>query len=143
MIEVPAAAIALPTLIKQLDFVAVGTNDLVQYTLATDRNNNALGSLYDPLHPAVLKLISQTLMVGARSKKPVSLCGEMAGDTTLTRLLLGFGLRQFSMHPANLLAVKQVVLKTDLDEVTALTKRMLKLDDPEKLRTLLDRMNAL
>ncbi|MFO1321629.1 MAG: phosphoenolpyruvate--protein phosphotransferase [Burkholderiales bacterium] len=143
MVEVPATALSLPSFTRKLDFLSIGTNDLIQYTLAIDRTDESVAHLYDPLHPAVLNLVAAIIQGGKKSATPVAVCGEMAGDTTLTRLLLGFGLRQFSMHPANLLAVKQVVLKTDLDEVTALTKRMLKLDDPEKLRSLLDRMNAL
>ncbi len=113
MIEVPAAAISLPTLIKHLDFAAIGTNDLVQYTLATDRNNDALGPLYDPLHPAVLKLLAQTLAIGKRHKKPISLCGEIAGDTLYTRLLLALGLTEFSMHPGSLLEVRQQITQCD------------------------------
>jgi len=113
MVEVPAAAISLSSWIKKLDFVALGTNDLVQYTLATDRNNDALGSLYDPLHPAVLKLISHTLQVTKRAGKPLSLCGEMAGDTRYTRLLLALGLTDLSMHPSSLLEVRKAIVGSD------------------------------
>ena len=103
MIEVPAAAIALPSMIRKLDFVAIGTNDLVQYTLAVDRNNSELDTLYDPLHPAVLRLLSQIIAVCARANRPVTLCGEIAGDTRFTRLLIAMGLTDLSMHPALLL----------------------------------------
>ncbi|MBI1395380.1 MAG: phosphoenolpyruvate--protein phosphotransferase [Betaproteobacteria bacterium] len=143
MVEVPAAALSLGTFTRKLDFLSIGTNDLIQYTLAIDRTDEAVAHLYDPLHPAVLGLVASIIQTGAKADTPVAVCGEMAGDVTLTRLLLGFGLRQFSMHPANLLSVKQVVLKTDLDEVTHVAKRMLRTDDPEKLRSLLHRINSL
>jgi len=120
MIEVPAAAIALPLMIDQLDFVAIGTNDLVQYTVAADRGNDALGTLYDPLHPAVLRLIRLTIVTGKRARKPVSLCGEMAGDTRYTALLLALGLTDFSMHPGTLLEVRQAIAECDL---TSLRKK--------------------
>ena len=109
MIEVPAAAIALPSLIRHLDFIAIGTNDLTQYTLAVDRNNDALAALYDPLHPAILKLLAQIIATGTRAKKPVSLCGEMAGDVRYTALLLALGLTGFSMHSSSLLEVRQAI----------------------------------
>ncbi len=113
MIEVPAAAIALPGMIRELDFVAVGTNDLVQYTLAVDRNNDALGHLYDPLHPAVLRLIARTITVAKRAGKHVSLCGEIAGDTRFAALLLALGLTDFSMHPGALLELRAKINSLD------------------------------
>ncbi len=143
MVEVPAAALSLGMFTRKLDFLSIGTNDLIQYTLAIDRTDESVAHLYDPLHPAVLNLVASIIQTANKAGTPVAVCGEMAGDVSLTRLLLGFGLRQFSMHPANLLAVKQVVLKTDLDEVTTLARRMLKTDDPEKLHSLLVKMNAL
>ncbi|MBO9663258.1 phosphoenolpyruvate--protein phosphotransferase [Dokdonella sp.] len=109
MIEVPAAAIALGGMIKSLDFVAIGTNDLIQYTLAVDRNNDHLANLYDPLHPAVLKLLAQTIATAQRAKRRVTLCGEMAGDRRYTALLLALGLTDFSMHPGLLLEVRETV----------------------------------
>ena len=142
MIEVPAAAIALPGMIKKLDFVAIGTNDLVQYTLAVDRNNDQLANLYDPLHPAVLALISSVIRTAHQHGKPVAVCGEMAGDVELTRLLLGFGLRHISMHPAHLLAVKQRVLATSLAELSPVVTKILKADEPAKLQALMERLNA-
>src|SRR5437016_1017463 len=99
MIEVPAAALSLRYFISKLDFLSIGTNDLIQYTLAIDRTDDTVAHLYDPLHPAVLQLIAQTIRSAKRAKTPVAVCGEMAGDTAMTRLLLGFGLREFSMHP--------------------------------------------
>jgi hypothetical protein len=104
MIEVPAAALSLPMFIRKLDFLSIGTNDLIQYTLAIDRTDDAVAHLYDPLHPAVLHLISHTIQTANRGGVPIAVCGEMAGDTKLTRLLLGFGLRNFSMHAQQLLA---------------------------------------
>lgn len=141
MIEIPAAALSLGIFTRKLDFLSIGTNDLIQYTLAIDRTDDAVAHLYDPLHPAVLQLVASIIQGAAKAGKPVAVCGEMAGDTTLTRLLLGFGLRQFSMHPANLLPVKQVVLKSDLVEVSNLARRMLRAEEPEKLYALLDKLN--
>ncbi|MBE0612487.1 MAG: phosphoenolpyruvate--protein phosphotransferase [Burkholderiales bacterium] len=142
MIEVPAAALSLGVFVRKLDFLSIGTNDLIQYTLAIDRTDDSVSHLYNPLHPAVLHLIAHTIKTGSRGNVPVAVCGEMAGDVTLTRLLLGFGLRQFSMHPANLLAVKQQVLKSDLGELDKLSSRILHADDPEKAKRLLEKLNA-
>jgi phosphotransferase system enzyme I (PtsI) len=114
MIEIPAAAIAVRLFLKRLDFLSIGTNDLIQYTLAIDRADNAVAHLYDPLHPAVLNLIAFTLREAKRAGVPVSVCGEMAGDPTVTRLLLGLGLTEFSMHPSQLLVVKQEILRSNL-----------------------------
>ncbi len=142
MIEVPAAAIALPMFIRKLDFLSVGTNDLIQYTLAIDRADDKVAHLYDPLHPAVLNLIASVIRTAHQHEKPVAVCGEMAGDVELTRLLLGFGLRHFSMHPAHLLEVKQRVLTTSLPEIAPIVARILKTEDPEKLQALIEKLNA-
>ncbi len=142
MIEIPAAALSLGTFTRRLDFLSIGTNDLIQYTLAIDRTDDAVAHLYDPLHPAVLHLVAHVIREANKASVPVAVCGEMAGDERLTRILLGFGLRQFSMHPAHLLTVKQQVLKSDLAEVTQLARRMLKTDDPDKVSALLERMNT-
>jgi phosphotransferase system enzyme I (PtsI) len=142
MIEVPAAALALGVFVRKLDFLSIGTNDLIQYTLAIDRTDDSVSHLYNPLHPAVLHLVAHTIKASARMQIPVAVCGEMAGDVTLTRLLLGFGLRQFSMHPASLLAVKQQVLKSDLGDLARLAGGILRADDPEKAKRLLDKLNA-
>jgi phosphotransferase system enzyme I (PtsI) len=142
MIEVPAAALSLGAFVKRLDFVSIGTNDLIQYTLAIDRTDDAVAHLYDPLHPAVLVLVAQVIRGAQKAGKPVAVCGEMAGDVKLTRVLLGFGLRQFSMHPAHLLSIKQQVLRSDLEEVTQLANKMLRTEEPDKLRGLLEKMNA-
>lgn len=142
MIEIPAAALSLSTFTRKLDFLSIGTNDLIQYTLAIDRADDTVAHLYDPLHPAVLNLVAHVIRSANRADVPVAVCGEMAGDVRLTRVLLGFGLRQFSMHPAYLLSVKQQVLKSDLQQVMVLTQKMLKSDDRGKLEQLLNRMNG-
>ncbi len=142
MIEVPAAAIALPMFIRKLDFLSIGTNDLIQYTLAIDRADDKVAHLYDPLHPAVLNLLAGVIRTAQQHEKPVAVCGEMAGDVELTRLLLGFGLRHFSMHPAHLLAVKQRVLTTSLPDIAPIVARILKTDEPEKMQALIEKLNA-
>jgi phosphotransferase system enzyme I (PtsI) len=142
MIEVPAAAIALPMFIRKLDFLSIGTNDLIQYTLAIDRADDKVAHLYDPLHPAVLTLISSVIRTAQQHGKPVAVCGEMAGDVELTRLLLGFGLRHFSMHPAHLLAVKQRVLGTSVADLAGVVSRILRADEPDKLQALMEKLNA-
>ena len=142
MIEVPAAALSLPYFLKKLDFLSIGTNDLIQYTLAIDRTDDTVAHLYDPLHPAVLQLIAQTIRGAKKAKTPVAVCGEMAGDSLMTRLLLGFGLREFSMHPAQLLAIKHEVLRTRLKDAEKAAGRMLREHDPVKARTMLAKLNA-
>jgi len=142
MIEVPAAALALGMFIRKLDFLSIGTNDLIQYTLAIDRTDDTVAHLYDPLHPAVLNLIANVIATADKAKVPVALCGEMAGDTALTRLLLAFGLRQYSMHIAHLLDVKNVILKSDLSRLKPLARKMLRTSDPDKLRALLEKLNS-
>jgi phosphotransferase system enzyme I (PtsI) len=109
MVEVPAIAIAIDPFVENLDFLSIGTNDLIQYTLAIDRSDSDVGDLYDPMHPAVLRLIANTINVGERAGKPVAVCGEMAGDASMTRMLLGLGLKEFSMHPQQLLDVKKEI----------------------------------
>ena len=142
MIEIPAAALALGVFLQKLDFLSIGTNDLIQYTLAIDRTDEAVAHLYDPLHPAVLRLIAHTIQAGARAGLPVAVCGEMAGDPQLTRLLLGMGLTQFSMHPAQILEVKQEVMRSNLAELRRKVARLLATDDPVRLRQKLARLNA-
>ncbi len=142
MIEIPAAALALPMFIRRLNFLSIGTNDLIQYTLAIDRTDDAVAHLYDPLHPAVLHLIAQSIRTATRAGIPIAVCGEMAGDLQLTRLLLGVGLRNFSMHPAQLLTIKERILRTNLNEVGPLAQRVLRSTDPRRTRDLLARLNA-
>jgi phosphotransferase system enzyme I (PtsI) len=140
MIEIPAAALALGPFLRRLDFLSIGTNDLIQYTLAIDRTDGAVAHLYDELHPAVLRLISMTLQAGLRAEIPVAVCGEMAGDPRLTRLLLGMGLRSFSMHPAQLLEVKQQVVTADTEQLALRVSKLLKLDESERLREQVEKL---
>ncbi|MFZ4756577.1 MAG: phosphoenolpyruvate--protein phosphotransferase [Burkholderiaceae bacterium] len=140
MIEVPAAALTAPYFAKRLDFMSIGTNDLVQYTLAIDRADHTVASLYDPFHPAVLMLVAQTIRAGERAGKPVAVCGEMAGDLDATRLLIGMGLRSFSMHPASLLRIKREILRCDAGKLRTRVARLLAADDPVRLRAGLERL---
>ncbi len=142
MIEIPAAALAAASFMKKLAFLSIGTNDLIQYTLAIDRTDDTVAHLYDPLHPAILHLVAHTIRVATKAGVPVAVCGEMAGEVELTRLLLGLGLRQFSMHPAQLLAVKQQVLRSSVPEVEGAAQRILRSEDPERSRALLAKLNS-
>jgi phosphotransferase system enzyme I (PtsI) len=139
MIEVPAAALSVNAFVQRLKFLSLGTNDLIQYTLAIDRADAAVAHLYEPVHPAVLQLVARTIKAGEKARVPVSVCGEMAGELDLTELLLGFGLRQFSMHPAQILAVKQRVLATSRRAAILLAQRVLREEDPSKIRQSLAR----
>ena len=143
MIEIPAAALTLPLFIKRLDFLSIGTNDLIQYTLAIDRVDHEVAHLYDPLHPAILQLLATTISAGAKAGVPVAVCGEVAGDIKLTRLLLGLGLREFSMHPAQLLSVKQEILNSDISEIEPQVKKILKLYEPEAIAEAVEKLQAL
>jgi phosphotransferase system enzyme I (PtsI) len=133
MIEVPAAALTVPLFLKYFDFLSIGTNDLIQYTLAIDRADETVSHLYDPLHPAVLRLVADVIAQGKAQGKSVSVCGEMAGDVTMTRLLLGLGLRSFSMHPAQILSVKQQILRSDAQRLSVWAQSVLEADDPASL----------
>lgn len=135
MIEVPAAALTIPLFLRHFDFLSVGTNDLIQYTLAIDRADEAVSHLYDPVHPAVLHLLASTIEQCRAQGKGVSVCGEMAGDVTLTRLLLGLGLRSFSMHPSQILAVKQQILRCDTARLQTWAQSVLAAEDPAALMT--------
>ena len=130
MIEIPAAALSLRLFLKHFDFLSIGTNDLIQYTLAIDRADESVAHLYDPLHPAVLRLIADTIAECQTQGKGVSVCGEMAGDVAMTRLLLGLGLRSFSMHPSQILSVKQQVLRSDATKLALWAQQVLGSDDP-------------
>lgn len=143
MIEIPAAALTLPLFIKRLDFLSIGTNDLIQYTLAIDRVDHEVAHLYDPLHPAILQLLATTISTGAKAGVPVAVCGEVAGDIKLTRLLLGLGLREFSMHPAQLLSVKQEILNSDISEIEPQVKKILRLYEPEAIAEAVEKLQAL
>ena len=130
MIEIPAAALTLKMFLKYFDFLSIGTNDLIQYTLAIDRADESVAHLYDPLHPAVLQLVASTIAECRLQGKGVSVCGEMAGDVGLTRLLLGMGLRSFSMHPAQILAVKQEILRSDAARLEPWAQRVIQAENP-------------
>ena len=131
MIEVPAAALLIPAFLRHFAFVSIGTNDLIQYTLAIDRADEAVAHLYDPWHPAVLQLISQTITHARSGGKDVSVCGEMAGDPAFTELLLAMGLRSFSMHPSQIASIKQRILRTDASRWAARLGDVLGSEDPE------------
>ena len=133
MIEIPAAALSTKMFLRYFDFLSIGTNDLIQYTLAIDRADESVAHLYDPLHPAVLRLVADTIAEAKAQNKSVCVCGEMAGDPALTRLLLGLGLRSFSMHPTQILAVKQEVLRADTSRLVAWAQDVVHSDDPSQL----------
>jgi len=143
MIETPAAALLAAPLAQHSDFFSIGTNDLVQYTLAIDRIDNEVSYLYDPLHPAVLNLIHSTIKAANKANIPVALCGEMAGEPLYTRLLLGMGLTEFSMHPSTLLDVKQTIKLTDTKKVSGMTKKILKCATSHEVFRYLEKMNSL
>ena len=141
MIEVPAAAVSADLFAPYLDFFSIGTNDLIQYTLAIDRVDDAVNYLYDPLHPSVLRLIDMTIKAGNAANIPVSMCGEMAGDIRYTRLLLGMGLKEFSMHPLTLLEVKKIVRESSLAELELLAKEVLDTKNHPDTSEIVDRYN--
>src|SRR5690606_35472835 len=142
MIEVPAAAIALSSFIDVVDFVSIGTNDLIQYVLAADRGNNALAELYSPLHPAMLRLLHDVSRTARRHGRPVAVCGEMAGDATLTPLLLALGLEEFSLHPGTLLEVRRVIRDSDLSRLRAKAPALLRARDRDGIARWLARVHA-
>jgi len=143
MIEVPAAVIAMDAFLTQLDFLSIGTNDLIQYTLAVDRADEAVAHLYNPLHPAVVRLLAQAIASANKAGKPIAVCGEMAGEVDLTRLLLGLGLRNFSMHPAHLLSVKQRVLTSEVAPMKPLIDRIRRADSADRIAQFVDKLNGL
>jgi phosphotransferase system enzyme I (PtsI) len=142
MIEIPAAAINAEAFAKELDFLSIGTNDLIQYTLAIDRTDDAVAHLYNPIHPSVLKLITMTIKAGEKLGKSVSVCGEMAGDIKLTKLLVGMGLRQLSMHPSHILGVKQQILRSQASQLKDQARKILTQTDIEKIEPLLAKLNS-
>lgn len=143
MIEIPAAALVLPLFIRRLDFLSIGTNDLIQYTLAIDRADNAVAHLYDPLHPAVLRLIASVIREANAANMPVSVCGEMAGEPSMTRLLLGMGLRDFSLHFNQLLSVKKEILRAHAKNLVPAVDQLLAAIEPEEIAAALEKINAL
>ncbi|PIT13720.1 phosphoenolpyruvate--protein phosphotransferase [Snodgrassella alvi] len=142
MVEIPSAALTVNSILKLIDFVSVGTNDLIQYTLAADRNDESVSYLYQPGHPAVLKLLLHIIRTAARLNKPVSICGEMAGDAKYTRLLMAMGLRCFSMNANNILAVKNQIIQSDLLILETEVQKILRNDDPDKALKLLKKFNS-
>jgi phosphotransferase system enzyme I (PtsI) len=142
MIEIPAAALVLPLFINRFDFLSIGTNDLIQYTLAIDRADHAVAHLYDPLHPAILNLLANVIEQAKRANVPIAVCGEMAGDPSLTRLLLALGLTDFSMHFSQLLLVKREILKANVGLLKARVPRVLKAYEPEDQAKALERLMA-
>ncbi|WP_434778384.1 phosphoenolpyruvate--protein phosphotransferase [Neisseria sp. Ec49-e6-T10] len=143
MIEIPSAALTVTSILKKVDFISIGTNDLIQYTLAVDRANTAVAHLYQSTHPAILKLVSHIIKSANKLEKPVAICGEMAGDIKLTRLLLAMGLRRFSMHPANLLAIKQRICETKLIDIEPISVKVFRTEDPDRVEELVTKMNSL
>jgi phosphoenolpyruvate-protein phosphotransferase (PTS system enzyme I) len=142
MIEIPAAAINADAFAQELDFLSIGTNDLIQYTLAIDRADDAVAHLYNPLHPAVLRLMQITIQAAVKYGKSVSVCGEMAGDIKLTRLLVGMGMRQLSMHPAHILSVKSQILQSEESVLAKQAKKILSFNDLEKIVPLIKKYNG-
>ena len=143
MIEVPAAALAANMLAPHADFFSIGTNDLIQYTLAIDRVDDEVNYLYDPLHPAVLNLIYMTIAAGQRRGIAVSMCGEMASDTRYTRLLLALGLTEFSMHPSSVLEVKKLIRESNLAELREVGQRLIDTHDPDQVQALIAQLATL
>ena len=142
MIEVPAAAVSADLFAAHLDFLSIGTNDLIQYTLAIDRVDDTVNYLYDPLHPSVLRLIAMTIDAADKQGIPVAMCGEMAGDTRYTRLLLGLGLREFSMHPSALLEIKKIVRESAIADLKQQSAQVMAARDPRAVQMLVERMNG-
>jgi len=141
MIEVPAAALCADIFARRLDFFSIGTNDLIQYTIAIDRVNDEVNYLYDPLHPGVLRLISAVLEAGSRAGIPAGMCGEMAGDVRYTRLLLGLGLREFSVHPTNLLEVKKIITESDIGALESMARDAMFVTSGAEIQAIMDNLN--
>jgi phosphotransferase system enzyme I (PtsI) len=141
MVEVPAVALCADLFARHLDVLSIGTNDLIQYAIAIDRVDDEVNYLYDPLNPAVLRLVDATIRAGRQAAIPVSMCGEMAGNSSYTRLLLGMGLREFSVPPNALLEIKQVINESDAGALGPLAARYLEFPDPLAMEGLLARIN--
>jgi len=141
MLEVPAMAICTDLIAPQVDFLSVGTNDLIQYTLAIDRGDEAVNYLYDPLHPAVLRLIKMSVEAATKANKPISMCGEMASDSQYVKLLLGLGLRSFSVNPESFLEVKQIIKNSNIKNLTKFTSKTMAMNSPAKISNSLKNIN--
>lgn len=139
MIEVPAAALSIDGFADQVDFLAIGTNDLVQYLMAADRGNDAVGDLHSPLHPAMLRLLHEVIRQARAHRIPVSVCGEMAGEPAYTRLLLALGLSEFSLHPSNLLEVRQMIRRSHRGKLRRRVRTLLAARDRDAIAAWLDR----
>jgi len=142
MIEVPAAALCADEFARELDFLSIGTNDLIQYTIAIDRVDDEVNYLYDPVHLAVLRLIRMTIRAGQNAGVPVAMCGEMAGDARYTRLLLGMGLREFSVHPNAILEIKQIITESHVGQLRKLSQRVLATTKAPARLALIEAINA-
>ena len=143
MIEIPSAALTVSSLLKLIDFVSIGTNDLIQYTLSVDRSDDSVSYLYQPAHPAIIKLLSHIIRTANRAGKGVSVCGEMAGDAVYTRLLLGLGLRKFSMTSNNLLAIKDIIVRSNTVNLVNDVAKIIRNEDPDKVDDLLKKLNQI
>jgi phosphotransferase system enzyme I (PtsI) len=143
MIEIPGAALAADALASSADFFSIGTNDLIQYTLAIDRGDEQVAHLYNPLHPGVLRLIQFAVEAALRARKPVSLCGEMAGDPRFTALLVGLGLRSLSMAPSNIARVKERIRRLDLGSAVQRARAIMDQVEDSRIAALVDDYNAL
>ena len=141
MVEIPSCAVLADRFAKHVDFFSIGTNDLVQYTLAIDRVDDEVNYLYDPLNSAVLHLIKKVITAGDKNNIPVSLCGEMAGYPNYTKLLLGLGLRSFSMHPSAIPEIKNVIINSDLNKLQKMSKRIIDCDSSIKKASLIEALN--
>jgi len=142
MVEVPAMAVCTDLFLPHVDFLSIGTNDLIQYTLAIDRCDDSVNYLYDPLHPAVLRLIKMSIDAAHKVTKPISMCGEMASDSRYVRLLLGLGLRSFSVNPEAYLEVKQIILNSNLTTLSKLAGKVLKVGTQADINALVQQLNA-
>ena len=143
MIEIPSAALTVSSLLKLIDFVSIGTNDLIQYTLSVDRSDDSVSYLYQPAHPAIIKLLSHIIRTANRAGKGVSVCGEMAGDAVYTRLLLGLGSRKFSMTSNNLLAIKDIIVRSNTVNLVNDVAKIIRNEDPDKVDDLLKKLNQI
>jgi phosphotransferase system enzyme I (PtsI) len=141
MVEVPSVAICADLYAPHFDFMSIGTNDLIQYTMAIDRGDDEVNYLYDPLHPAVLRLLKMSIQAATKAAKPISMCGEMAGDVRYVRLLLGLGLRAFSVNPESLLEVKRIINTTRIGSLNRLTAQAFKCHNRAEIRELVEKMN--
>ena len=143
MVEIPSCAVLANKFAKHVDFFSIGTNDLVQYTLAIDRVDDEVNYLYDPINSAVLSLLKNVIDAGVKNKIPVSLCGEMAGDPNYTKLLLGLGLRTFSMHPSAIPEIKNIIINSDITALAQISKKIINCDSNKDKMKLIEKLNCI